>query len=382
LAPGNKRTANGVAGGALNSTIEPTRNGSLDVLLLILLALIASAVLVRDAAAQSGRLKDKTTKSRQTPIVGPADTSQKPSAGSKVTNDSKETGGEVDPADTVRISSNLVPIPASVVDLKGQTVTGLKLEDFELWIDGQLKSLSDITRAESPVRMAMLFDNSGSIDFAREFEKQAAMHFFRRVMRATDEAAIFSVETESYLAQPLTSDIRRLEQTIDNFGKPSGATSLFDAIVDAASYLRPQTGRRVIVIVSDGIETTSRTDFETAMRRVLADSCQVFVVQTGLYNSANTRALAAERRMEHFAIQTGGAAYIPRSTQDLEIVFKEIAADLAQQYVLSYYHPEHQRDGRMHVIDLRVKLRKDVRVRARKAYYSPKGLTVAASEWN
>ena len=349
-----------------------------------MLVVCLTALIINRANGQSGRLKEKTptpTKPRPAPITGPTptQTSKKSSTGSTVTV-AKEASGEVDPGDTVRVSSNLVPIPASVVDPKGQAVTGLKLEDFELWIDGQLKTLTDMTHGETPVRLAMLFDNSGSIDFAREFEKQAAMHFFRRVMRPGDEAAVFSIETDSYLAQPLTTDIRKLEQTIANFGRPSGATSLFDAIIDAANYLRPNAGRRVIVIVSDGIETTSRSDFETTMRKVLADNCQVFVVQTGLYESANVRALAAERRMEQFAIQSGGAAYIPRTTADLEVVFKEIAADLAQQYVLSYYQPEQQRDGRMHVIDLRLKARKDVRVRARKAYFSPKGMAAAATE--
>jgi VWFA-related protein len=257
----------------------------------------------------------------------------------------------------------------------------LRLEDFELWIDGQLKSISEITRTELPVRLAMLFDNSGSIDFAREFEKQAAMHFFRKVMRPSDGAAIYSVETDSYLAQPMTSDIRRLEATISGFGKPEGATSLFDAIIDASGYLRPYLGRRVILIVSDGIETTSRSDFETALQRVLLDDCQVFVVQTGLYQGANLRALAAERRMEQLAVQTGGAAFIPRTTLELEAAFKQIAADLAQQYILSYYQSEAQRDGRYHAIDLQVKSRKDVRVRARKVYYSRKRSGPGTSDW-
>jgi Ca-activated chloride channel homolog len=347
----------------------------------LMLVVCLTALIIR-ANGQSGRLKEKTpAKPRPTPIIGPSpsETSQKSSTASKTTV-AKETSGDVDPGDTVRVSSNLVPIPVSVIDTKGHAVTGLKLEDFELWIDGQLRSLTDISHGEAPVRLAMLFDNSGSIDFAREFEKQAAMHFFRKVMRPGDEAAVFSIETDSYLAQPLTSDIRKLEQTIANFGRPSGATSLFDAILDASGYLRPNVGRRVIVIVSDGVETTSRADFETTMRKVLADNCQIFVVQTGLYDSANVRALAAERRMEQFAIQTGGGAYIPKTTSDLEGVFKEIAADLAQQYVLSYYQPEHQRDGRMHVIDLRLKVQKDVRVRARKAYFSPKGVAVTATE--
>ncbi len=85
--------------------------------------------------------------------------------------------------------------------------------------------------------------------------------------------------------------------------------------------------------------------------------------------------------MEQLAVQTGGAAFIPKTTSDLETAFKQVAADLAQQYVLSYYQSEAQRDGRYHVIDLQLKSRKDVRVRARKVYYSRKGSSVGTSDW-
>lgn len=350
---------------------------------LITLALTFAAVLSAGVAAQSGRLKDPKSKPKagSVPVVQPRRPPSSQKSPTPSPSPQTETGDHVDPADVVRVSSNLVPIPASVIDASGHAVTGLTLGDFELSVDGQPKSISDITRSQLPVRLAMLFDNSGSIDTAREFEKQAARHFFRRVLRPADGAAIYSVETESYLAQPMTSDITRLEATISSFGKPEGATSLFDAIIDAAGYLRPYLGRRVILIVSDGIETTSRADFETTLQRVLLDDCQVFVVQTGLYEGANLRALAAERRMEQLAVQTGGAAFIPKTTSALEMAFKQIAADLAQQYILSYYQSEAQRDGRYHVIDLQVKSRKDVRVRARKVYYSRKGSNVGASDW-
>jgi len=338
--------------------------------------LLLIAILSSGAFAQSGRLKDPKAKPKPKPNQRPVSESVRPVQNEPAPPDPPvvraKSGDDPEAGDVVRISSNLVPIPVSVVDAKGHAVTTLKLTDFELWIDGQLRTISDMSRSETPVRMAMLFDNSGSIDFARDFEKQAAIHFFRRVMRPTDEAAIYSVETDSYLAQPLTSDIRRLEQTIASFGKPEGATSLFDAMIDAAAYLRPYVGRRIIVIVSDGVETTSRADFETTMRQMLVDNCQIYIVQTGLYEGVNVRALAAERRMEHFAIQSGGAAYIPKSTADLETAFKQIAGDLAQQYVLSYYQSEQNRDGRFHLIELRIKSRQDVRLRARRGYYSPK----------
>jgi VWFA-related protein len=342
--------------------------------------------------AQSGRNKEKASKASTTKSNSPRPSAE-PSASAtpriQKTNDQNrpkdaskdKSNEEVDESDTVRVISNLVPIPASVVDQKGTAVVGLKLEDFELHVDGQLKPISDMTRTETSVRLAMLFDNSGSLDMAREFEKQAARHFFRQVMRPADEAAIYSIESESYLAQPLTRDIALLERTIESFGKPEGSTSLFDAIIDAAAYLRPYAGRRVLVIVSDGVETTSRNDFATTLQRVLAGDCQIFIVQTGLYDGANLRALAAERRMEQLSGQTGGAVYIPKSTTELNEAFQQIAADLAHQYVLSYYPGDERRDGRFHNIDLRVKSRKDVRVRARKGYYSPKAANIAANEW-
>lgn len=352
--------------------------------LLLLLCVVNSGAVY----AQSGRNKDKTTKpTQQRPKPGSSPSSDSdrgsvPKATTTRTGEAAKGTDEVSEDEVVRVSSNLVPIPASVVDPRGVAITNLKLEDFELRVDGQVKPISEITRTETSVKLVMLFDNSGSQHDARDFEKRAAMHFFRKVMRPADEAAVYSIESDSYLAQPLTRDIGRLEQTIAGFGKPEGSTSLFDAIIDAAAYLRPYAGRRVLVLVTDGIETTSVNDFATTIQRVLADDCQVFVVQTGLYDSANLRALAAERRMEQLTAQTGGAVYIPRSTTDLDHAFEQIAADLAQQYVLSYYPGEERRDGRFHVIDLRVRSRKDVRVRARRGYYSPKPANLAASrDW-
>ena len=337
-----------------------------------------------NVAAQSGRLKEpapKSAKKKPSTPLGPVAEPSPPASPKKTPASGDNAHGEIDATDIVRVSSNLVPIPVSVFDARGTALTGLRLEDFELRVDGQLRNISDLTRTETNVRMAMLFDNSGSIDFAREFEKQAAKHFFRKVMRPIDEAAIFSIGTDSYLAQPLTKDVSLLERTIESFAKPEGSTSLFDAIIEAAAYLRPYTGRRVLVIVSDGVETTSRNDFETTIRQVLADDCQIFIVQTGLYEGANLRALAAERRMEQLSGQTGGAVYVPKTTDDLDTAFQQIAADLAQQYVLSFYPGDEPRDGRFHLIDLRVKARKDVRVRARKGYYSPKSSNVATNDW-
>src|SRR6185369_15349958 len=124
----------------------------------------------------------KTGKPPQGPIADPNRSGT--STPSSPNRPAKSTDSEIDADDAVKISSNLVPIPASVVDKRGTAIVNLKLDDFELLVDGELRPLSDLTRSETSVRLAMLFDNSGSLDPAREFEKQAAIRFFRKVLRA------------------------------------------------------------------------------------------------------------------------------------------------------------------------------------------------------
>jgi Ca-activated chloride channel family protein len=335
------------------------------------LALAASVLclIIPATQSQSGRQKNVNATSSPTPASRPRQSTKTMAPPPPMPQPKpKNTANDVD--DVIRVSSHLVPVPTTVLDARGAAVTNLRLEDFELTVDGQTKPISDIIRAETPVRMAMLFDNSGSLDAAREFEKRAAVHFFRDVLRPVDQAAIYSVATNVQLAQPITSDIFRLQQTIELFGKPEGATSIYDAIFEALTYLKPFVGRRVIVIVSDGRDTTSRDDhdFENTLRRLASDECQVYVVQTGVYENANVRDLAAERRMQQFAAETGGSAYIPKSVNDLENAFAQISADLAQQYILSYYPDTDKRDGKYHLINVRVKAPQNTRVRARRGF--------------
>ena len=153
-------------------------------------------------------------------------------------------------------------------------------------------------------------------------------------------------------------------------GAPERYGKIFGDIFAALTYLKPYAGRRIIVIVSDGRDTTSREDhdFDATLQRLSSDECQVYVVQTGLYDNANVRDLTAERRMQAFAAQTGGESYVPRTVGDLDKTFAQISADLAQQYILSYYPAVDKRDGKYHQISVRIKNKDATRVRARKGF--------------
>jgi Ca-activated chloride channel family protein len=303
-----------------------------------------------------------------------------------VTNPSPTPTPQNDDGDgsVIRVSSALVPIPVSVLDGRGLPVTNLRLEDFLLQIDGVETEIGELSRSETPVRLALLFDNSSSVTIAREFEKKAAIRFFRRVIRPEkDLVALFSVATVSRLEQSLTKDVSSLVSAIENFAPPQGATALLDGIIEASKYLQESQGRRVIVIVSDGDDTVSDSSFDDALKALQINNCQVYVVKTTDFEnykrtgerrgSANLRQLTAEKRMQEFARQTGGAVYSPLDEDELDRAFNQISAELSQQYILSYY-PENEQDkrGEFRNISLSVKNRQNLTIRTRKGYYVPR----------
>jgi Ca-activated chloride channel family protein len=299
---------------------------------------------------------------------------------------SSQTPEEVDEDEVVRVNSNLVIIPASVVDGFGHAITDLKAEDFELKIDGEVKPIGELTRSETPVHVALLFDNSASLSAAREFEKQAAVRFFKQVVRPIDRAAVYSISSTPTLSQGLTNDVPRLVRTIERFGVPDGATALFDAVAQAADYMRPLAGRKVLVLVSDGTDTVSDTSFDEAVNRALRAECQVYVVQTRQVEDPNLHDPVSEQRMYRITEQTGGAVYVPRAVEELDAVFTQISLDLSQQYLLSYYPQDERKDKYFRFISVRVKSRPTLRVRARKGFYpdvaqaqTPEGRAQSAS---
>lgn len=341
-------------------------------------------------SAQSGRIKptesptpparpkpvyQPTQKNTQTKTPAPTPTPTDAGSGENI----EEETGEI-----VRVDAALVPIPVSITNAQGRAVTNLKLEDFLLQIDKADAEIGDLFRSDTPVRLALLFDNSSSVFQAREFEKRAAIQFFKKVLRPEkDLAALYSVASGVKLEQTLTKNSSDLIRAIENLAEPKGATALLDAIIEASNYLQDFQGRRVIVIVSDGEDNLSDSTLEETVRAAQLNNCQIYVVKTTEFEnfkrsgertgSANVRYLSAERRMQELASQTGGAVYSPIDERELEAAFTQISAELSQQYILSYYpQDESEMRGEFRAISLTVKNGQNLTVRTRKGYYVPK----------
>lgn len=352
-----------------------------------LLLTILVFIFAINAFAQSGRVKqkpetdeDKAKTEKNVNYLPTQIMPDKPQTDSTPTPNPNDT----DNGDEINIESALVPIPVSIIDrFSGKAITNLELKDFELKIDNRSVQIGEIFRSESPVRLTLLFDNSSSVTVAREFEQKAAIRFFKRVIRPEkDLAALYSVAGIAQLEQPLTKDISALINSIKNLPQPQGATALHDGIIKASNYLQDYLDRRVIVIVSDGQDTLSDATFDEMVKIVQENNCQVYIVNTNEFEnqkrtgnrggSANLRALAAERRMQNLALQTGGAVYSPVNERELDEAFNQISAELSQQYILGYYPENEIKDGRFRTIDLNIKTDKNITVRARKGYYVSK----------
>lgn len=349
------------------------------VFILILVLAFAAGV----ASAQSGRNRPTATPT-PTPKTGTIYQPTQDISKTPISEDDPPPIIQINNDDVIRVEASLVPIPVSVTDLQGRSINNLRTEDFELKIDGETAEIGDVFFSDTPVRLALLFDNSSSVTQARDFEIKAAKRFFKQVLRPDkDLAALFSVATGTRLEQPLTKNTSQLLRAIENLLPPKGATSLLDAIIESSNYLQDYQGRRIIVIVSDGEDNLSDATLEQTVKAAQVNNCQIYIVKTTDFENykrtgnragnANIRYLSAERRMQELASQTGGAVYSPIDENELDAAFERISSELSNQYILSYYpSDEEEKRGSFRNISVEIKGKNDLTIRTRKGYFVPK----------
>jgi Ca-activated chloride channel homolog len=335
----------------------------------------AFCLLIFPAFAQSGRpAQPPETKVKPVPPL------QLPGPGSNLPTRKKESDEEV-----LKIDSNLVTVISSINTQSGTQPVKLNQEDFEILEDGVAQEISEFARDEDiPLRLIMLFDTSSSVKNQLRFERRAAAKFFERLLRPQDQAALFAVSTDVTIIQDFTNKISQLTSATKLL-QARGATSLYDGVYLAAGYLKLTQGRRIIVIVSDGGDTTSQKKLTDALEQAQASDVVVFNVFTGLLTaSQNVRDLAAERAMQTITLETGGELYAPRmalsgneineeeSLKNLDEAFANLADQVRTQYTLRFYSSNDSRDGKFRKLTVKVKKR-GYTARARSGYYAPKG---------
>jgi Ca-activated chloride channel family protein len=279
-------------------------------------------------------------------------------------------------ASPIRAEVTRVNMLFTVTDKKGRFVTDLSRGDFKVFESKKPQEIMEFTsESDLPLRLAILIDTSNSIRDRFHFQQEAAVNFINDVMRKQDRAIVVSFDTAAELVADLTSDNHTLEDAVRGL-RPGGGTSLYDAIYFACRDKLMQDQpmykfRRAMVILSDGDDNESRRSRDQALEMAQRADTVIYTISTNISHIESD----GDKVLHYFADQTGGVFFSPFEAKDLNQSFENIANELRHQYNL-FYRPDPLRpDGMYHQVDIKVRNRKDLIVRARKGYYARKNAT-------
>lgn len=238
---------------------------------------------------------------------------------------------------TFRINAEEVVLNCTVIDSRGQMVNGLDKDDFRVWDDKRAEKLISVQQTDSPVSIGLLVDNSGSMRPKRTAVTEAALDLVR-ASNPEDQTFVVNFSDQAYLDQNFTADFARLRASLSH---PSmiGGTAIYDTVMMASKKLEADATRprKVLVVVTDGEDNASKASLNDAIRQVQSLQGPV-IYSIGLLFDAETGEHVRQARHDLQALsnETGGIAFFPKSTGDIDRVAGEVALAIRKQYTLAY----------------------------------------------
>lgn len=274
--------------------------------------------------------------------------------------------------EVVRVNTDLVVLNVTVTDKAGEYVPGLRLSDFKVYEDGKEVPASVIANFgvhESPFASVVLLDTSGSMETRLSLGRSAAIRFLDG-LRPEDVAAVFKFDYRIEQVQDFSSgrDLAHMAYSI----KARGMTTLYDAILEAVNALTArQEARKAIVVLSDGMDTYSKTSSSKALEAAMAIGASIYAVDMSASDGGGPRNKQSAMILKSFADKSGGRFVATPGGPALRDAFASIARELGHQYTISYRPLNQARDGRWRSLEVKLS-RPDLVVRTRKGYRSPK----------
>ena len=340
------------------------------------LALLTAAALFVAASAASQDSSDRPPwarkpKSKSTTPSSTTSTPENTSPPEPVNKDNRDSNSNDEPNQKgrIRVSVNLVNVLVSVLDDNNRPAPDLPVEAFQIFEEGVQQKI-EVFESETklPLDIALMIDASLSAHKEISFEQQAAAHFIAQVLRPEDRLSVFAFDENVRQIPPGFSDnVKMLQSAVQKI--PDGAgTSIYDALLLGSNALehRNEERRRVIILVTDGGETTSRSDFEAARKAAVRANTLLYSIIVRPVKSESGRNTAGEHAIETITDTTGGAIFFPDTAQDLDIIFDRIDRELRTQYRLGYY--PNPRGPVNTYRSIQVKVLDNYKVRHRKTY--------------
>lgn len=378
-------------------------------------------------------------------VVFPQQKQQRPRRATSTENqippakDATNSGAEdVDEGDVVRVETQLVSVPAVITNSAGRPLTGLRPENFVVFEDGQRQSIANFGTTEAPFEIALLLDTSGSTRADVSLIQQAANSFINS-LRQGDRVAIIAFKAEGRggdqvarvdVISSLTTDRKSLQTSMATLGSASG-TPFYDSLNRIVTEIfrdparEEVRGRRAVVALTDGVDSSSDTDFGAARAKLIRSGIACYFIQVNTEDFVEDRLLKdcqddgrltlsakqlqryrsifvprsksedftnfcqmgpfermqisrdlynlARREMNDLAKASGGRNFVAATLGDARSAFAQVATEIGTQYSLGYYPTNKARDGKFRSIRVEVRgIPEKPQVRAREGYYAPK----------
>jgi VWFA-related protein len=257
----------------------------------------------------------------------------------------------------IKVQVNLVVLHTTVLDDRGKFVEGLTREDI-------------------PVSMGLVIDNSGSMRDKRPRVNEAALTLVQS-SNPSDEAFVVNFNDDFYLDldKDFSNSIPELKEALERIDA-RGSTALYDAIIGSLDHLRKgKKEKKVLLIVTDGEDNTSRNSLEKTLREIQKTDTVIYTI--GLLSQESKKsAKSARKALSEIALASGGLAFFPENVEDVHAICEQVAHDIRHQYTLGYYPSNTARDGSfrsVHVDVIPPRGHGKLVARTRNGYYAPSG---------
>jgi VWFA-related protein len=295
----------------------------------------------------------------------------------------------------IRVNVGLVTITCAVTDKSGVPAKHLQPSDFVLHDNGRVQKVEHLWQeADLPLTIGLVVDVSGSQATFIDEHRQTVSQFLKQVLGPKDHAFLETVAMEVKLVTDLTGSVEDLKRGVerldglqmygDQFGESCmqsvplvgcGGTALWMGVYAAARQrMRWATGRKALIVLSDGFDTGSPHNLDDAIEALQDASTVVYAIKfvdpelTPAQSGITSHRKEVVRGLERLTDETGGYTF-ENPEGKLEEIFTKIETDLRSQYVIGFTPPEDVRDGRFHKLELKM-TRQDLAVRARNGYYA------------
>jgi len=238
---------------------------------------------------------------------------------------------------TFRVNVRLVNVFTTVTDSRGAPVADLTKDDFQLLEDGIPQTIKVFEKESAiPLSIALAIDTSPSTMRDFKLETSSARRFVHSILRNEDRLSIFQVTENIDQITRFTSDLKTIERGIDDLRTGPG-TSIYDAIFLCSESLLDREGRKVLVLITDGGDTTSKADYNGALRRAQQAEAIVYSIIVVPVEADAGRNLGGEHALIQISKDTGGKYYYAEGQQQLDDAFRKISDELRTQYLLAFY---------------------------------------------